>query len=783
MKKILQISILVLLILVYVMVGLSYADTHTAESCSTAHVQAKIDEAARGDTVSVPAGTCTWTSRVLITKAIILIGAGSGEGGTTIINNDPTCTLEYGDVNSDCNINFGAHANWCGNGGGQGIITYIPSSSSDDENVIFSVSGFRFEQHADLYQVGMIKIINQSSTPLRKVMVYDNVFAMREDSSASWYSLQFNFHGYVWGVIYNNTINAKLPYSYFDGPELDTVDGGGCAQPKGIHTWKSMTFSLGSTDTMIVEDNTINIKYRASYPYMATGNGGNGYVLRYNTINNYTAGIGLAAGPQLHSAYVNNTAPKGLEIYGNYFYGYSTATFSPFLMLGRGGKLTAWNNLTQSAGTTNPGIELKHECDESLGNMATTHACPSDTLYNTALRCASDGQPPHVHNSYFFQNRHGTGTSLMTNVTANTTGGSTTVCGATYVQANVQPLVANQNYWKDNTSCTGTTCATGIGCGSTLPTCTGGCPAGVGFWLTTQSCSELTTDNVGAGGTPATKARIGTLYRRVNNQWVAYYTPAPYPHTLRDDVPADTTAPSISNLSPTAEQTCDDLDDTEDIALSLTAVDQTQASVTCYYDTETRANYAALAADGHEMTASGTTFSATAAGLACATTHTIWYACSDGTTATDVGTYQFTIAARGDSDAAVITNSTTVNQACATMQKISIGTDKPSTAKFCKAGETVGETVCDANTAYDDMPHTFSITGGETGHVAHSTDVSQSCSESVIYYIRTETTQGVQNSTSTAVTITTDAGKTVSIGAGSLTIGIGTGSNSIGIIQ
>jgi len=216
---------------------------------------------------------------------------------------------------------------------------------------------------------------------------------------------------------------------------------------------------------------------------------------------------------------------------------------------------------------------------------------------------------------------------------------------------------------------------------------------------------------------------------------------------------------------------CDDLDDTEDIVLGINATDYSQATTVCYYDTQTRADYAAIAAAGTLLTASGTSYTATAAGLACASQHTFWYACTDGTNETAVGNTSFTIAGREDDTAAVITNASTTQQACAVIQKINISTDKPSTCKWSLSDE-----------AYADMDYTFSVTGGETGHVAHSTDVSQDCSESVTRYIRCSTTQGVANSSSTAVTITTDAGKTVSIGAGSLTIGIGTGSNSIGII-
>ncbi len=53
-----------------------HAATVVAASCSRADVQTAIDAAIAGDTVTVPAGTCTWTSPVTITdKALTLTGS------------------------------------------------------------------------------------------------------------------------------------------------------------------------------------------------------------------------------------------------------------------------------------------------------------------------------------------------------------------------------------------------------------------------------------------------------------------------------------------------------------------------------------------------------------------------------------------------------------------------------------------------------------------------------------------------------------------------------------
>src|ERR1043166_577146 len=58
--------------------GAGYAATINAATCSTADVQSAITSATTGDTVIIPAGTCTWTSGVTLNKGITVRGAGAG---------------------------------------------------------------------------------------------------------------------------------------------------------------------------------------------------------------------------------------------------------------------------------------------------------------------------------------------------------------------------------------------------------------------------------------------------------------------------------------------------------------------------------------------------------------------------------------------------------------------------------------------------------------------------------------------------------------------------------
>jgi len=55
------------------------ANTIVAKTCNSGDMQSAINSAATGDTVTIPSGTCTWTSGVTISgKGITVKGAGSG---------------------------------------------------------------------------------------------------------------------------------------------------------------------------------------------------------------------------------------------------------------------------------------------------------------------------------------------------------------------------------------------------------------------------------------------------------------------------------------------------------------------------------------------------------------------------------------------------------------------------------------------------------------------------------------------------------------------------------
>ncbi len=83
--------LLILLVSVAVLGVEVPAATRTAANCSFAAVSAAMASAAEGDTVVIPAGSCTWTSTLTVSKGITIAGAGSppavgSAGQTTLVD-------------------------------------------------------------------------------------------------------------------------------------------------------------------------------------------------------------------------------------------------------------------------------------------------------------------------------------------------------------------------------------------------------------------------------------------------------------------------------------------------------------------------------------------------------------------------------------------------------------------------------------------------------------------------------------------------------------------------
>jgi hypothetical protein len=203
------------------------AATIQSKSCAIDHVQSAVNSSARGDTVIVPSGNCTWTTSLNINKAITLQGEG--------INN----TIIIGKINSTNTY----------------MININPSNPSSDSDILLRVTGFTFkavdtpnvrtEKNEITYywRNGGIKLYmgNDVPVPVKKVRIDNNKFIDFVSRSNDRCNLTIYVVGTFYGVVDNNI---------FDG---DTIIALGHSKP--WYRWNNTTFKLGTAENFYFEDN------------------------------------------------------------------------------------------------------------------------------------------------------------------------------------------------------------------------------------------------------------------------------------------------------------------------------------------------------------------------------------------------------------------------------------------------------------------------------------------------------------------------------------------------
>jgi hypothetical protein len=319
--------------------------TINAESCSYAHVSAAITAATTGDTVVVPAGSATWSSRLEITKGITLIGSGGSNVGSPPT---PTTLITSGYTGTGANTDATRY-----------LITLLPSAAAIAGNHAFRVSGFSLNCanicSAVLFRNGTTTLMTQgrldhcsiTNTSNKCVYVYGCSFG---------------------GCVDNNTISvAGLVFG---------AGGGGAAM------WLAHSFYFGNQYNMYFEDNTVT----SAENFVDGGNGAQ-YCLRYNAWT-YTGTSEQSPSFDMHGADPDAGNMGGFitEVYENTLVSTNNKRMNGLNL--RGGKGLFYNN----AATTSASYGLRSYVSGEHNDSTST---PSSD---------PDGNPLRVNDSYFFGN-------------------------------------------------------------------------------------------------------------------------------------------------------------------------------------------------------------------------------------------------------------------------------------------------------------------------------------------------------------------------------------------
>lgn len=359
--------------------------TVVADSASRAHVAAAISAASANDTISVPSGTETWSSELVVTIPLKIQGAGIGE---TVLTGAIGNTSSY-------------------------FFSFQPSDRSTNDPI--EITGFTFDGDGSN---GGLEITGDHDYSLTNIRIHHCRFY-----DCATRAISINKH--VFGVADHNQ---------FQDNDLDCSMMG-----DNWYSWEDLDDSFGTSEFFFFEDNSFT--FAGSNGFLTEGGHGGKYVFRHNTITDFPDyDIFDMHGNQ--DQVIEENSPGGsratiaAEIYENTIT--STKTGTTRLVYQRGGKALVFNNtITTAAG---PIIRMTEEDDWSYEWISEPPAYDTvnDTYYFSNTKSGTEIVPALqdvadsayiAHNSQYwtldasFDGTSGVGVGLIANRPATCTTG------------------------------------------------------------------------------------------------------------------------------------------------------------------------------------------------------------------------------------------------------------------------------------------------------------------------------------------------------------------------
>lgn len=266
------------------------SQTITAASCNDSDVQAAVNSASDGDTVAIPAGTCTWLTGVSWTdKKISVIGAGAS---STIIN----ATAGF-----SVTINNVAEAAW--------RISGLTMQSATTSSMAIVINAAKPTTYSYGWRVDHVTFDYTGDTPDGSIVVYGTSYGLFDHDN-------FSFAHSVWIYVED----AQDTWTDASDPNYEQCWGSPSLADVCGRYMMSLPLSLGTADAVYFENDTFTSQ-SPNQGFFDTSYGGARVVFRHDT---FTGGFLYS-----HGTRGNEIDYFQAELYDNNFIANSNWNYYP----------------------------------------------------------------------------------------------------------------------------------------------------------------------------------------------------------------------------------------------------------------------------------------------------------------------------------------------------------------------------------------------------------------------------------------------------------------------